>query len=89
MRFTETPYNLTIPTNLDLSTATSLILRYTTSKRTSGEWIPTANGFIANFQITDTTVLGSTVVYTLQLIAVIGGVTKRSNFMRLTFEKPL
>lgn len=88
MYFTETPYQLTIITNLDLTAATSLRLLYTTSNRESGEWAPTASGLNALYQIKATDVM-KRAVYKFQLIAVIGGVTKRSNYMQLTFESHL
>lgn len=88
MLFTETPYPLTLPTNKDLTGATLLELRYTTSKRQSGTWTPTATGQTANFQITDSMVTRAS-VYKLQLVAVIGGITYRSNFMQITFEAHL
>lgn len=88
MHFINTAYRLKINTNLDLSGATSLIIKYTGPFYTSGEWVATADGKIAYFDITDLTI-DRTGIYKMQLVAVIDGQTKRTGFISATFEKPL
>lgn len=88
MYFTDTEYNLVLSTNRDLTTASSLSLAYSNNKRQSGTWTPTANGQTATFQITDS-MIPTPSIYKVQLVAVISGITYRSNFMQITFDAHL
>ena len=88
MFFILTPYTLTVQTNLDLSTATSLVINYRGSYREAGSWIPTASGNNAVLNISDT-LIDRRGTYRIQLEATIGGLLRRSSFASITFEKPL
>ena len=88
MYFILTAYRLKLTTNLDLSGATSLTIKYSGPFYTSGEWTATADGKTAYYDISDT-LIDRTGIYKMQLVAVIDGQTKRTNIISATFEKPL
>lgn len=83
-----TPYRLIVRTNIDLSTASSLtILTDDPIYENQHSWTATADGKNAYFDISETEIERKG-TYKMQLIAVIDGVTRRSNnYFSVTFEK--
>lgn len=88
MYFILTQYRLTVRTNIDLSMATELkIIHDDPYYENNNEWIATADGKNAYFDISDTEIARRG-KYNMQLIAVIDGVTRRSrDYFSVTFEK--
>lgn len=86
MFFILTPYRLVLKTNLLLSTATSLVIKYTGPYYESGEWLATADGKDAVFNISET-LIDRRGTYKFHLEAEIAGEPKRSSFVSVTFLK--
>lgn len=81
-----TPYKLTLRTNLDLSTATSLIIKYIAPYRQTGQWTAAAEGNNATFDIGSSTIdkHGS---YKVRVEAVIDGLLRRSSDATIYFQR--
>lgn len=88
MYFILTPYRLVLKTNLTLSAATSIVIKYKGPYYESGEWVATAEGKNAIFEISDT-LIDRKGGYKLQVVAEIAGEIKRSTFATAYFAKPL
>lgn len=85
MYFINTDYTLRIKTNLNLSAATELVINYTGPFKDPGQWSATADGKDAVYDLTVT----RPGIYKMQLVAVIGGLTRRTGYISATFERPI
>lgn len=88
MFFILTPYRLVLKTNLVLTTATSIVIKYKGPYYESGQWTATAELKDAVFEISDT-LIDRKGTYKMQVIAVIDGEIKRSTFTSVYFGKSL
>lgn len=89
MPFINTPYKLTIKTNLDLTTATSIIIFHDDPVYNNhSQWTGTADKKNVVFNI-DENDIPRKGTYTFQVEAVIGGLTRRTGFGQVTFEKSM
>lgn len=87
MYFVDTAYRIKIKTNIDLTTASSVVIEYSGPFYTSGEWAATVTGKSAYKDVViDPERPG---IYRMQLVAVIDGDTRRTDIFSVTFERNL
>lgn len=82
--FINTPYRLVIRTNIDLSSATSITVKYNGPYYEAGEWPATAEVKNAIVNINDT-LIDRRGTYKIQVITEIDGDINRSSFASINF----
>jgi hypothetical protein len=89
MFFINTPYTLTFKGNLDLTDADSITIYHDDPiYNNTSQWSATAVNKNIYFSISETDI-NRRGTYTFQVVAVIGGLTRRTGYARITFEKSI